>query len=162
MARYTFVDRWTVRAPIQQVYETISDARTYPSWWPVYASVEPLVEMPPPHIGSTVRLIVKSVLGYRLALEVELVEATPPARFMTVTRGNLEGTGEWVLVQQGDTTTATWTWIVASRHRLLNLLEPVAKPLFAWSHRDASRKGARGLRQLLEMSPGLTAAGSPR
>lgn len=157
MARYTFVDRWTVKAPIEQVYDAISDARTCPTWWPVYTSVEPLVEMPPPRVGSQVRLIVKSALGYRLALEVELVEATPPTHFKTVSRGNLEGTGEWALVQEGDTTIATWTWIVESRHRLLNLLEPVVRPLFAWSHRDASRKGARGLRRLLEMSPGLAA-----
>jgi hypothetical protein len=30
------------------------------------------------------------------------------------------------------------------------LLEPIAKPLFAWSHQDASRKGHIGLKKLLE------------
>jgi len=29
---------------------------------------------------------------------------------------------------------------------LLNLLEPIAKPLFRWSHNDASAKGQRGLK----------------
>ena len=28
--------------------------------------------------------------------------------------------------------------------------EPIAKPIFAWSHQDASQKGQRGLKRLLE------------
>jgi hypothetical protein len=67
--------------------------------------------------------------------------------------GNLEGTGTWDLEQRGEVTAVRWIWAVEARHPLLNLLKPVAKPLFTWSHRNASEKGRQGLRNLLEARP---------
>ncbi len=66
-----------------------------------------------------------------------------------LTGGN-EGTETWDLEQHGDTTAVSWIWVVQTHHRLLNILEPVAKPLFAWSHNNASAKGHRGSKNLLE------------
>jgi len=97
MARYKFIDRWTIQAPIDQVFRYISDARTYPQWWPVYPEVEILTGDAEPAVGSRARLVVASALGYRLDLEVEMTEYDPPHYFKTVSRGNLEGTGEWEL-----------------------------------------------------------------
>nr|AGC72804.1 hypothetical protein [uncultured bacterium A1Q1_fos_485] len=150
MAQYKFVDHWYIKAPREEVFRYIADARTYPKWWPVYPTVELLREVAPGEIGGKVRLVVKSALGYRLQLEVETVAIDPPHSIKTIATGQLAGTGEWEFRQEGDTTHAIFTWIVASNHPLLNLLEPVAKPLFAWSHNDASRKGHLGLKQLLE------------
>lgn len=101
-------------------------------------------------VGGRARLMVASALGYRLKLLVETTEANPPHYLFTRSTGDLEGTGEWVFEQKGDTTYATWTWIVESHHPLLNLLEPLAKRVFEWSHNDASGKGQRGLKRLLE------------
>jgi uncharacterized protein YndB with AHSA1/START domain len=154
-----------VQAPIDEVFRHIADARTYPQWWPVYPKVEVLRDVSPELVGARARLLVKSALGYTLTLEVEIVEADPPRYLKTAATGQLEGTGLWELEAQGPeagtlgapTTHVTFTWIVASRHPLLNLLEPVAKPLFAWSHNDASRKGHLGLKRRLEKpTPGQT------
>lgn len=153
MARYKFVDRWPIRAPIDQVFRHIADPGTYPQWWPVYPKVESLPGVQPPQVGSQAKLTVASALGYRLNLLLEITESNPPHHLMTVARGDLEGTGKWEFKQEGDTTTATWTWIVETHHPLLNLLEPLAKKLFAWSHNDASAKGYRGLKALLEKEP---------
>jgi uncharacterized protein YndB with AHSA1/START domain len=150
MARYKFIDHWNIQAPIEQVFRYVADPRTYPQWWPVYDKAEVLPGVQPPDVGSRSRLTVKSVLGYRLHIEVETTESDPPYYLDTVSNGDLEGTGTWEFKQDGDTTTATWAWIVESHHPLLNLLEPVAKKLFEWSHNDASEKGHRGLKQLLE------------
>jgi uncharacterized protein YndB with AHSA1/START domain len=150
MAQYSFVDRWVIRAPINQVFARVADAATYPEWWPVYPKVESLPGPKAPQVGSRAKLTVKSALGYRLNLLVEIAESDPPDRLVTVARGSLEGTGTWQFEQSGDTTTATWTWVVQTHHPLLNLLEPIAKKLFEWSHNDASRKGDQGLRRLLE------------
>jgi len=146
--KYTFVDHWYIKAPIDRVFRHIADTRTYPHWWPVYPKVEVLrlVEDTP----IVTRLTVKSVFAYRLLLDVETVEARSPNLLRTVARGQLTGTGDWVFNQDGDTTHAEWTWIVSSNHPLLNLLEPIMKPMFAWSHKDASQKGYRGLKRFLE------------
>lgn len=145
---YTFIDHWYIKAPVAEVFAHIADPRTYPQWWPSYDRVELINQS---HAGNPMaRLTVKSVFGYRLQLDVETVEAHPPHLLRTVARGQLTGTGDWIFTQEGETTHAAWTWIVASDHPLLNLLEPIAKPIFAWSHNDASQKGHRGLKVLLE------------
>jgi hypothetical protein len=150
MARYKFVDHWYVQAPIDRVFAHIADPATYPLWWPVYPEVEILPGVQPPSVGSRAMLNVASVLGYRLRLLTEIVEFDPPRHLGTVASGDLEGTGTWDLEQQGDTTAIRFIWIVRTHHQLLNVLEPVAKPLFAWSHNNASAKGHRGLKNLLE------------
>ncbi len=150
MASYTFVDHWYIQAPVEEVFRRVADAVTYPTWWPVYPKVELLRPANAAGVGGQARLTVKSALGYTLQLEVETVESQAPYHLKTVARGQLTGTGEWLFTQEGETTHAVWTWIVESNHPLLNLLEPIAKPLFAWSHNDASRKGHRGLKRLLE------------
>jgi Polyketide cyclase / dehydrase and lipid transport len=146
--KYTFVDHWYIKAPMDQVFRHIADTRTYPHWWPVYPKVEVLRLVDDTPVVT--RLTVKSVFAYRLILDAETVEARPPTLLRTVARGQLIGTGDWVFNQDGDTTHAEWTWIVSSNHPLLNLLEPIMKPMFAWSHKDASQKGHRGLKRFLE------------
>jgi uncharacterized protein YndB with AHSA1/START domain len=150
MAHYEFVDHWYIAAPIEMVYHYISEPSTFPQWWPVYPTVEILQKGDDLGIGGRARLVVKSALGYSLTLEAETIEARPPFYLKTVARGQLEGTGQWEFEQTGATTHVIFTWIVDSNHPMLNLLEPVAKPLFRWSHDDASAKGHRGLKQLLE------------
>jgi len=49
-----------------------------------------------------------------------------------------------------ETTHDQWTSIVSSNPRLLNLLETLSKPLFVYSHTNASEKGDQGLKKLLE------------
>jgi uncharacterized protein YndB with AHSA1/START domain len=39
--KYVFIDEWDVRAPVEEVFDALADARTYPAWWrPVYLAVE--------------------------------------------------------------------------------------------------------------------------
>jgi uncharacterized protein YndB with AHSA1/START domain len=150
MAHYEFVDHWYIKAPIDVVYRHVSDASTYPQWWPVYPQVDILQRGDDSGVGGRARLVVKSALSYQLTLEVETVTATPPTYLKTIARGQLEGTGIWQFEETGGVTHALFTWIVDSHHPLLNLVEPIAKPLFRWSHDDASAKGHRGLKHLLE------------
>ncbi len=150
MAKYRFVDHWEIRAPIEQVYRYVSDPATYSEWWSVYSDVKIVEQGAENGVGGKARLIVRSFLGYRLKIEVETIEADPPSRLRAISRGNLEGTAQWDFEQNGDSTHATFTWLIETRHPLLNLLEPIAKPLFAFSHDYASRKGRDGLKRLLE------------
>lgn len=150
MKEYRFVDHWRINAPIDEVYAHVAEPRTYSRWWPSYDGVRVLKDVPFPHIGGQVEMIVRSPFRYHLRLEVETAEADPPCYLKTVSRGQLAGTGIWEFAQEGETTTATWTWIVRSDHPMLNRFEWIAKPLFTLSHVLASRKGHRGLKRLLE------------
>lgn len=150
MALYKFVDHWYIKAPVETVYEYISNPRTYPQWWHWYDSVRITKEVEYPHIGGQAELLIRSPFGYRLKIEVETVAADPPHMLKTVSRGDLAGTGDWEFRQEGDTTHAIWTWIVESNQPLLNRLEWLLKPVFAFSHVLVSGSGHRGLKKLLE------------
>jgi len=150
MADYKFVDHWVIRAPMESVFAHISDARTYSRWWRDYDRVTILNDVPFPYVGGRAEFIVRSPFGYRLRLDVTVIAADPPRSITTQTRGELEGVGLWELREADGATHVTFTWTVRSVHPLLNRLERVAKPLFALSHAIISRRGARGLRRLLE------------
>jgi uncharacterized protein YndB with AHSA1/START domain len=158
MAEYTFVDHWTVNAPIEAVYRTIADPRTYPQWWRDYDRITILKDAPFPHVGGQAEFLIRSPFGYRLRIVVETAAAEPPHVIDTRSTGQLQGTGLWEFHQEGDATHITFTWTVRSDHPVLNRLERVAKPLFALSHAIVSGRGHRGLKRLLETAP---ATGNP-
>lgn len=152
MADYRFIDYWTIRAPIDTVYETIADPRTFPRWWRDYDRVTILKDAAFPHVGGRAEFIVRSPFGYRLRLDVTVTAADPPRSITTESRGQLEGTGLWEFREADGATHVTFTWVVRSLHPVLNRLEWIAKPLFARSHAILSGRGERGLRRLLEDS----------
>jgi hypothetical protein len=69
---YVFVDEWDVRAPIDAVFEALSDAGSYPGWWkPVYVAAKPLGD-------NVVEHLLKGRLPYRLRVRSQLVAKTRP------------------------------------------------------------------------------------
>jgi uncharacterized protein YndB with AHSA1/START domain len=147
---YRFVDHWSIRAPIGEVFNHIADARTYKQWWKAYQNVRVLRDVPFPYVGGQAELLIRSPFGYQLRLDAEISESRPPYYLKTPVRGNLNGVGIWEFREEGGMTHATWTWIVRSDHPLLNRLEWFAKPIFALSHVLVSRSGRQGLKRLLE------------
>ncbi|MBP6789826.1 MAG: SRPBCC family protein [Candidatus Promineofilum sp.] len=153
MSEYSFVDHWFIAAPIETVYRTIADPRTFPQWWRDYDQITILKDAPFPHVGGQAEFLVRSPFGYRLRIVVETVAADPPHSITTHSTGQLQGTGIWEFREEGGTTHVTFTWIVRSAHPLITRLEWVAKPLFALSHAIVSGRGHRGLKRLLEAAP---------
>jgi hypothetical protein len=83
MAEYSFVDHWFIAAPIEAVYRTIADPRTFPQWWRDYDHITILKDAPFPHVGGRAEFLVRSPFGYRLRIVVETVAAdrrTPSQR----------------------------------------------------------------------------------
>lgn len=152
MALYQFVDHWYIKAPVDAVYNHVSDPRTYPQWWRWYDSIRVTKEEPFPHIGGKAELVIRSPFSYRLKIEVEMTEANPPYQLKTISRGDLAGTSEWQFIQESDVTHAIFTWIVETNQPLLNRLEWLLKPVFALSHNLVSGSGHRGLKKLLEQA----------
>lgn len=158
MAEYTFVDHWTIAAPVETVYHTVADPRTYPQWWKDYDRITILKDAPFPHVGGQAEFLIRSPFGYRLRIVVETVAADPPRLIDTRSTGQLQGRGLWEFRQEGNVTHVTFTWTVRSDHAVINRLERFAKPLFALSHVIVSGRGHRGLKRLLEATP---VAGNP-
>lgn len=151
MAAYSFITRWHVEAPIEQVWEPIFRCERWPEWW---RGVESVVELDPgdaDRVGSLWRYTWKSVLPYRLDFEMRVTGVEPPVYLDGVADGELAGRGEWRLFRSksGTGTLVRYEWNVVTTSAWMNALAPLAAPVFAWSHDVVMRQGGEGLSRLL-------------
>ncbi len=64
-------------------------------------------------------------------------------------RGELEGTGCWTFDEADGITIVRYDWRVATTKAWMNLLAPLARPLFAWNRDVVMAWGQAGLLRLL-------------
>jgi hypothetical protein len=75
----------------------------------------------------------------------------PPRELELRAEGELAGTGRWLLDQQGDTTTVRYLWDVRTTKPWMNLVAPIARPLFTWNSKGVMLEAGQGLARFLEM-----------
>jgi hypothetical protein len=100
-------------------------------------------------VGAKRRFVWKSKLPYTLAFDMETTRIEPPHLLNGYATGELEGTGLWELSEAEGVTTARYTWSVRTTRAWMNLLAPIARPIFAWNHDYVMKRGAEGLASLL-------------
>ncbi len=149
MSEYAFLTRWSFQAPIEQVWDLIAKAEDWPGWWPGVERVEVLEPGPEGEVGSLRRFTWKSRLPYRLAFDMRTTRVERPHVLEGQASGELDGTGRWELRQERDWTHVRYDWRVATSKAWMNLLAPVARPLFAWNHDVVMRWGGEGLARRL-------------
>jgi uncharacterized protein YndB with AHSA1/START domain len=145
MAKYEFVTIWRFKSPLEPVWEMIYHSDRWPQWWKGVERVERVREGGANDIGSIYRYTWKSKLPYRLIFEMELTNVEPVKFIEGTALGELSGTGRWQLSSEGEMTTARYDWQVETTKRWMNLLTPIARPLFKWNHNVVMRWGAEGL-----------------
>ena len=149
MSRYCFVDEWLVAARPHRVYELLSCPREYAAWWGD-AFLQGEGDAGPAAPGKRARLLTRGRLPYRLRWELTCVEAVAPRRLVSRIDGDFVGTGTWTLTAVGASTRAVLEWDVEVRKPLVRHLTPLLRPLFAWNHRWAMRRGQERIVGLLE------------
>lgn len=149
MADYAFVTRWSFQAPIEPVWELISKSEGWPDWWPGVEKVELLERGTDGEVGSLRRLTWKSRLPYKLKFEMRTTLVERPNVLEGRAIGELDGTGRWELRQEGDWTHVRYDWRVATTKPWMNLVAPIARPLFAWNHDVVMGWGGEGLARKL-------------
>ncbi|HEY7735659.1 MAG TPA: SRPBCC family protein [Candidatus Limnocylindrales bacterium] len=150
MASYSFVTVWQLDAPIGRVYDAIRDSLAWPSWWRAVTAVEELDPGDPVSgVGSVRRYTFKGALPYSLAFDLRVERVEAPGVLAGRASGELEGTGVWTLTQEGSTTIARYDWNVSTTRWWMNLLAPLAAPIFRRNHDFVMSSGARGLCTLL-------------
>jgi hypothetical protein len=63
--------------------------------------------------------------------------------------GALTGTGHWRLYEDAGVTAVTYEWNVRTTKTWMNVLAPVARPVFAYNHDVVMRWGGEGLARRL-------------
>jgi hypothetical protein len=149
MADYEFVTEWRFQSDLAPVWELIYRAEEWPSWWKGVERVELIEAGGDDHIGSLRRYTWKSRLPYKLTFDMKLVRVEPLSLIEGEALGELAGRGLWRLSCEGGITTARYDWSVRTTKAWMNLLAPVARPVFKWNHDVVMNWGAEGLAKKL-------------
>ena len=151
MAHYQYVSTWQLQAPIEQVWAAITNLEHLPIW---YAGVQEARELAPGDaqgVGRRVRYVIKGRLPLRLGFEATITRSVPPQEQELRAEGELAGTGRWSLNQHGEVTTARYRWEVRTTRPWMNLLAPIARPIFTWNSKGVMLQAGEGLARYLRV-----------
>jgi uncharacterized protein YndB with AHSA1/START domain len=149
MAEYAFLTAWRVAATREAVFEVLHESERWPEWWDGLESVVRLEDGDVEGRGSLGRYTWRSFMHYRLAFEMRITRVERPYRMDGSATGELTGTGSWRLYEDDGATAVLFEWRVRTTRGWMNLLTPVARPLFKWNHDRLMRAGGRGLARRL-------------
>lgn len=150
---------WHLPATSEGVWAIIADVdMSWPQWWPDCNFAAPLVRSQPESNSqedilkaTTSYLNFKAVLGYTLTISIHPTMVVTPKEIEFDAGGHLEGTGKVTLTPEGkgENTRMDIEWKVRPTQRWMNLLTPVAAPVFAAAHTLMMHRGEKGLRRAL-------------
>ncbi len=145
MPDYQFITNWKFKAPLEQVWHEIKTMSRWPEWWSYVEKVELLKQGDADDIGSVRRITWKTALPYSLTFDSELVLMERFRRMEGRAFGELEGVGIWTFHEENGTTHVRYDWQVKTTKLWMNLLAPIAWPIFAWNHDKVMNAGFKGL-----------------
>ena len=100
-------------------------------------------------IGSLRRFTWRGKLPYRLSFDMRVIRIEPLTLLEGQASGEVEGVGCWRFSKEGDITVVRYEWQVRTNRLWMNIVAPIAWPLFKWNHDQVMRQGAEGMARLL-------------
>jgi uncharacterized protein YndB with AHSA1/START domain len=149
MAEYKFLTTWLLEAERERVWDAIWESERWPEWWRGVLEAEELEPGDESGVGRFGRYVWKSKLPYKLEFFVRTTKVERPHLLEGDASGELAGVGRWRLYEEGGATVVLYEWNVRTTRAWMNLLSPVARPIFAVNHDYVMRNGGRGLAKLL-------------
>ncbi|HEX7245589.1 MAG TPA: SRPBCC family protein [Solirubrobacterales bacterium] len=149
MAEYRFLTTWLLDSPREPVWEAIYDQARWPRWWRGVERAEEVRGGADDGVGTVARMVWKSLLPYRVEFEVTTTRVEPFHLMEGDAVGELTGVGRWRLYEHEGRTAVLYEWNVATTRAWMNLLAPLARPIFAWNHDWVMARGGEGLANLL-------------
>lgn len=150
MADYSFLTTWLLDAPRERVFEAIYDQANWPQWWRGVEEATELRAGEDDGVGTVSRMVWKSLLPYRVGFEVTTTRIERPYLMEGNAVGELSGVGRWRLFEQDGATAVVYEWNVSTTKAWMNLLAPLARPVFEWNHDWVMARGGEGIARLLD------------
>jgi hypothetical protein len=151
---YRLGHRWLIHGPIEVVFDVLSKATDYPTWWSVFKSVESddteLV------VGSSARLRARAQLPYELDWDITLAAKDRP-RFLEIDAGvrlsnrfPMRGRIRYTLSETPDGVEVVNEQLLTAERRLPRPLRAIAQRAFAYNHAWAFKRGGIGLQKAVD------------
>jgi hypothetical protein len=100
-------------------------------------------------VGSRFLIEWRSRLPYPLRFEFVVERVERPRLMEGRVVGELAGVGRWRLLEEDGMTAVLYEWEVQTTKRWMNLLAPLARPVFEWNHDVVMRWGGEDLARRL-------------
>ncbi|NMG30803.1 SRPBCC family protein [Aromatoleum evansii] len=143
--QYHLTTLWRLGAPVETVWDVITHPEHWPDWWAGAESVVSLEDGDADGVGARQQYIWKGRLPYRLRF-ISCVTRVERHRLLEAkVAGEVEGIGRWHFVFQDGATTLRYEWLVRTNPLWMNVLAPLARPVFRWNHNALMRAGGIGL-----------------
>ncbi len=152
MPDYEFLTTWCLEAPRERVWDAIWDSERWPQWWRGVVAARTISQGDQGGVGQVGRYTWRSRLPYDLEFEMATTKVARPSLLEGEASGELAGIGRWRLFEQDGevpVTAVIYEWSVSTTKPWMNLLAPIARPVFAWNHDWVMRNGGDGLAALL-------------
>jgi len=153
---YHLVTVWQFDAPIQAVWDAILDAEAWPQWWRGVERVVTIACGDVNGVGARRHYTCKSTLPFRLSFVSQVTRIEPLRLIEGQVEGALEGLGRCQLDADTGLVTVRYEWHVHTTRAWMNLLGPLARPLFRWNHDALMQAGGIGLTRHLGALPAST------
>lgn len=134
MGAYHFTSTWQIAAPLETVWQTVSDSESWPAWWKWVKRVTRATPSDTLEVGQKYRYVFATKLPYTLDFEMTLTRVEPLQTIEATARGELIGTGRWDLTHTDGVTTVKYTWDVKTAKAWMEWVDPIMRPLFVWNH----------------------------
>ncbi|ADJ28541.1 AI-2E family transporter [Nitrosococcus watsonii] len=145
VAQYSLLTTWRIEAPIEAVWNAISNTENWPAWWNYVERVVQLESGDKNGLGSRYCLLWRTRLPYRISLESKVTRIEAPVLVEAIVSGDVEGWGRWRLASEGSITEVRYDWHVRVTKFWMNWLTSLLKPVFKWNHSVVMQQGGEGL-----------------
>jgi hypothetical protein len=141
---YRFRSEWRIGAGPDEVYAALADVESYPSWWRQVRAARWIDD-------RSGEITCRSLLPYDLTFVVARDREDPVERVLRgQLTGDLNGTSQWTISAEGDSSVAVFEEDVTVGRAMLRAAGVVARPALTFNHGLMMRAGEAGLRRHLE------------
>lgn len=162
MARYHFITRWVLDAPVQETYAIIKDSSSLARWWPsVYLDVKTLSPGLADGVGKQVALWTKGYLPYTLRWNFEVVEIIPFQKIVLDASGDLEGRGIWTFEESERGCIIRFDWNINFKKEYISWFGFILRPIFRLNHQWAMNQGLQSLKLEIMRRQGIPGVPQP-
>jgi hypothetical protein len=147
--RYRFLTTWLLECERQPVWDAIYESERWPEWWRGVEVADRVTPGDEHGLGQIGRYVWRSAIPYPVEFEIVTTRVEEPRLLEGRASGGLQGVGRWHLFEQDGVTAVIYEWDVCTTKRWMNLIGPIARPVFEWNHDWVMRNGGEGLARLL-------------
>ena len=140
---------WEFAAPLQDVYELISDTSSWSRWWPDLEQSYLVSADRNDGIDSVWHYVWSTYYFCKLEFDMRVVEIHDLKKIVAFATGDLEGTGSWEFSTIGPNTVVIYEWDVMTNRWWMRLLAPLIHRVFEENHEAIMQRGGRGLARWL-------------